>query len=274
MKLSLAIQTTEVPKTVPVALLAGTFEEKLARAAYLGADGVELMPSDPAGLDADKIRVSLEQHGLEAAAIGSGAVAFAAGLTLLHANPVEADRAETRLRDLIRFASAVGSPLVTVGSFRGWAASFEMGGRERLFAIMCGAASFAESHGVRIAIEPINRYEGDLIANAAEGLAFVDQAGHSALGLILDTYHVNIEESSWTEPFQRVMSAGKLWHVHLGDNNRLPPGQGLINFPAIVANLHQIGYSGYLSAELLAKPDPDTAAVETLTYMRSLLVGE
>jgi sugar phosphate isomerase/epimerase len=62
-----------------------------------------------------------------------------------------------------------------------------------------------------------------------------------------------------------------LWHVHLGDNNRLPPGCGLIDFRAIVATLREVGYSGYLSAELLARPDPDTAARHTLTYMRSLL---
>ena len=107
--------------------------------------------------------------------------------------------------------------------------------------------------------------------NAAEGLAFVDQADHPALGLLLDTYHVNIEEASWTDPFRQVMAAGRLWHVHLGDNNRLPPGKGLINFAAILETLRQVGYHGYLSAELLAKPDPDTAAQQTLTYMQSLL---
>jgi sugar phosphate isomerase/epimerase len=91
--------------------------------------------------------------------------------------------------------------------------------------------------------------------------------------LLLDTYHVNIEETSWTEPFRRLMAAGKLWHVHLGDNNRLPPGRGLIDFAAIVATLRQLDYTGWLSAELLARPDPDTAAQQTLTYMRSLLEG-
>jgi len=274
MKLSLVIQTPEVEITVPVAQLVGTFEEKLSRAAYLGADGVELMTSDPTELDASKIRASLQHHGLDVAAIGSGAVALASGLTLLHADPAEAGRAKTRLRTLIDFAAAVGSPLVTVGSFRGRLASFGTGGREWLADVLRDAASYAESHAVRLAMEPLNRYEADMVLNAEEGLAFVELVGHDAFGLLLDTYHVNIEESSWTEPFQRVMAAGSLWHVHLGDNNRWPPGYGLIDFPAIVATLHQIDYSGYLSAELLAKPDPDTAAVETLTYMRSLLEAE
>ncbi len=274
MKLSLTIQTPEVPKPVPVALLNGAFEEKLARAAHLGADGLDLMVTNPAELDPNAIRASLQQHGLAVAAISSGALALVIGLTLLHANPEKAGLAETRLRQLIDFATAVGSPLVTVGSFRGRLASVGSGGRERLAAILGDAASYAQLHGLRLAMEPLNRYETDLVFNAEEGLAFVDKIGHPAFGLLLDTYHVNIEEASWTEPFQRVMAAGRLWHVHLGDNNRLSPGRGLIDFPAIVASLHQIGYSGYLSAELLPKPDPDTAAVETLTYMRSLLEAE
>jgi len=72
MKLSLTIQTPEVPKPVSVALLTGTFEEKLAKAARLGADGVELMTIDPTELAANTIQASLQQHGLEVAAIGSG----------------------------------------------------------------------------------------------------------------------------------------------------------------------------------------------------------
>jgi len=271
MKLSLTLQTPEVPKPIPVALLTGTFEEKLAKAAHLGADGVELMTTDPTALDAATIRTSLQQHGLEVAAIGSGAVAFVSGLTLLHADMAEAARAETRLRQLIDFAAAVGCPLVTVGSFRGRLASVGIEGHERLASLLGDAAIYAQSHSVRMAIEPLNRYETDVVVNAEEGLAFVDKVGHPALGLLLDTYHVNIEETSWTEPFKRLMAAGRLWHVHLGDNNRWYPGYGLIDFPAIVTTLRQIGYGGYLSAELLAEPDPDTAAVETLTYMRSLL---
>ena len=120
-------------------------------------------------------------------------------------------------------------------------------------------------------IEPLNRYETDVIMNADEGLDFINEVDHPALGLLLDTYHVNIEETSWTEPFRRVKAAGRLWHVHLGDNNRLPPGCGLIDFQAITKTLQEIGYTGFLSAELLAKPDPDTAARQTLTYMQSLL---
>jgi sugar phosphate isomerase/epimerase len=140
-----------------------------------------------------------------------------------------------------------------------------------LAALLREGAAYAKARGVRLALEPLNRYESDIVNSAEEGLAFLNEIGHPTLGLVLDTYHVNIEERSWTEPFRRVMAAGRLFHIHLGDNNRLPPGHGLIDFPAIVVSLREIGYNGYLSAELLAKPDPDTAAQQTCTYMRSLL---
>lgn len=271
MKLALAIQTPDVPVPVPVALLTGTLEDKLAKAAQMGAQGVELMVADPAALDAAGIRALLIRHGLQAAAVGSGAVALTAGLTLLHADASKAAQAEARLRDLVEFAAAVGAPLVTIGSFRGRLAGYGPGARERLVAVLRAAALYAGERGVRLALEPLNRYESDVVNTAEQGLALAQEVGHPALGLLLDTYHVNIEESSWTEPFRRLMAAGLLWHVHLGDNNRLAPGRGLIDFPAVVATLRQVGYDGFLSAELLARPDPDTAARETLAYMRPLL---
>jgi len=270
-KLSLATQTPEVQPLLPVSLLDGPFEERVAKAADLGVDGVELMTAEPARLDVAEIRAGLARSGLEVAAVGSGAVAFAAGLTLLHPDAARAAQARARLGQLIDFAAAVGAPLVTVGSFRGWLAGAGAGARERLISLLREAADRAEARGVRLALEPLNRYEADVVNTAEQGLAFLHEVDHPALGLLLDTYHVNIEERSWTEPFRRVMAAGKLWHVHLGDNNRLPPGQGLIDFPAIIAVLRQIGYNAYLSAELLARPDPDAAARQTVTYMRSIM---
>lgn len=271
MKLAIAVQTQEVKPIVPVALLQGTFEEKVARAVSLGADGIELMTADPMMLDANEIRSILQRTGLEAAAIGSGAVAFATGLTLLHADSDKASLAEEKLRDLIDFAADIAAPLVSIGSFRGRLASFGAGGREALLAVLHSGASYAKARDVRLVLEPLNRYETDIIFTVEDALAFIQELDQPAIGLLIDTYHLNIEESSWTKPFRRAMRAGKLWHVHLGDNNRLPPGKGLIDFHAIVTTLREIGYMNYLSAELIPLPDPDAAAVQTLTYMRHLL---
>ena len=143
MKLALVIQTPEVQLSIPVTLLTGTFAEKLSKAAKLGANGVELMTTDPAELDVEVIRASVQQNGLEVTAIGSGAVAFATGLTLLHADPEKSEQAELRMRQLIDFAVGVGAPLVTIGSFRGRLASVGTGGRECFILLLRKDSTYA-----------------------------------------------------------------------------------------------------------------------------------
>lgn len=274
MKLALATPTPEVEIPIPVALLSGTFSERLQKAARLGYDGVELMVVRPGQLDARAIHTQISESGLAVVAIASGAIYLVDKLTLL-ASDVEVSRQATvRLHALIDFAAALEAPLVTIGSFRGrlaWAGG--QPARKRLIEILQMAAERGAERGVRLVLEPLNRYESDLLNNADEGLALIAEVGHSHLGLLLDTYHVNIEEASLTEPFRQGIAAGKLWHVHLGDSNRLPPGEGHLDFPSIIATLREMDYQGYLSAELLARPDPDTAAEATIAYMRQVVPG-
>jgi sugar phosphate isomerase/epimerase len=267
MKLSLTIQTPEVPVQVPVALLSGTLEEKLAKAARMGANGVELISTDPASLDIAALKAQLDNYGLQAAAIASGGMALAAKLTLLNSDEQAAALACQRLDELIDLASALHAPVITVGSFRGHSVGDPQRSLVELAQILRRAGDRAAGAGVVIAIEPLNRFEGDLLNNVAQGLAFLKELNHPAIGLLLDTFHVNIEECSWTEPFRQAMAEGKLFHIHLGDNNRLPPGKGLIDFAAILCTLKEIGYVGWLSAELLGKPDLDMAGQQTLDHM-------
>ena len=172
---------------------------------------------------------------------------------------------------MIYLAASLHAPVVTVGSFRGRAVGDKERSLSELAGILRRAGERAADAGVRIALEPLNRFEGDLLNNVAQGLAFLEELNHPAVGLLVDTFHVNIEETSWTEPFRQAMSAGKLFHVHLGDNNRLPPGHGLIDFAAILATLHEAGYTGWLSAELLGIPDADTAGQQTIDSMSRLM---
>ena len=272
MKLALATPTPEVETPVPVALLTGTFADRMQKAAHLGYDGVELMVVRPDELDVHEIRIQVSIVGLEVAAVATGAIYMTDKVTLLASDPEVSRRAVTRLSALIDCAAALGAPLVTIGSFRGrlaWAGDAEA--EAKLIDVLRKGAEKAAEQGVRLVLEPVNRYEGDTVQTASEGLGLIEEVGHSHLGLLLDTYHVNIEESSLTEPFRQAMAADRLWHVHLGDSNRLPPGQGHLDFPGIVAALRETGYQGYLSAELLARPDPDAAAEATIKYMRQLV---
>jgi sugar phosphate isomerase/epimerase len=273
MKLALATPTPEVTATLPLALLSGGFEERLEKAARLGYDGVELLAARPHDLNLAAIRDAVAKAGLEIAAIASGALYMMERLTLLAADASVMQAAALRLHDLIDMAAQVGSPLVTVGGFRGrlvWA-----GGGERAHGILVEglrkAAECAAQHGIRLVLEPLNRYETDILQNTEQTLAFLEEVGCSNIGLLLDTFHANIEEPSLTECFRQGARAGRLWHVHIGDSNRLAPGRGHLDFGAIVGTLQEVGYQGYLSAELLPQPDPDAAAAQTIRHMREWL---
>ena len=109
---------------------------------------------------------------------------------------------ETQQGSIIRPSSPYlylekGVCIVTIGSFRGrmaWVGGYEA--RSMLVDTLGMAAEKGAQQGVRLALEPLNRYETDIVQTAQEGLALIDEVGHSHLGLLLDTYHANIEEVS------------------------------------------------------------------------------
>jgi sugar phosphate isomerase/epimerase len=131
----------------------------------------------------------------------------------------------------------------------------------------CSAA--AASHGVRLVLEPINRYETTLINNVAQCLDLIDAVGADNFGLLPDTFHMNIEEPSIPESLRRAGS--RIFHVHLADSNRWYPGAGHVDFCGIVRTLRDIGYAGYVSVEAMPEPDADTCARESIKTLSQLL---
>jgi sugar phosphate isomerase/epimerase len=269
MKLAVCTTTSEVSVPVPVALLSGSFQERLDKAAALGCDGIELMVLDPDQLDADQIGRQIRSRDLEVAAIGTGVQLFIDQLSLLAQDRATERRAFERFQKLVEVAAACDAPLVTIGSFRGRLSGGGDGARERIVETLRRCAEKAHTRKVCVVLEPLNRYEADFINTAKEGMSLVREIDHPAFGLLLDTFHMNIEEPRLADAIYT--AAERLWHVHLGDSNRLPPGQGHLDFSLVVDALRDIGYTGYLSAELLTEPDPDAAARLTMDAMRQLI---
>lgn len=274
MKLALTLTAPDIEATVPVALLAGSFPVRLARAAALGFDGVELLTVDPARVDVAALRAELARHGLQVAALGTGAIALLERLTLLATSVEIEHRAFARLRRVIDLAAALGAPVVTIGSFRGRLAWSDADGLDHLAEILHDAGEAAAARNVRLAVEPLNRYETDVVQTVDEGLHLIERVGHSHVGLLFDTFHANIEEPQPFAALEQAMARGRLWHVHLADSNRLAPGWGHFDFAGCVRTLAAAGYRGWLSAELLRRPDPDAAAVQTAQVMRALVPAD
>lgn len=272
MKLAVTTTTPDIVAPFPFSLLEGDFSTRLKKAAKLGYDGIELAVLQPRQLDPALIHRQVEDLGLEVAAVASGAQSSQAKLTLLSPDPSVRKQARDRLVELICFAADVSAPLVTIGSFRGLIAA---GDRQKAYAdlvdILRSACAEAAAHSVRLAFEPLNRYETELVSNAAAGLSLINDVGHTHLGLLLDTFHMNIEEVSFRGSLQSAAQAGRLWHLHIADSNRLAPGQGHIPFDEIFTALNSLGYPGYCSAELLSLPAPDIAATQMIEYCRPYL---
>ena len=104
------------------------------------------------------------------------------------------------------------------------------------------AIKVAEDHGVLFSIEVLNRFEHFLINTSEQAVEFVDQVGSPNLKILLDTYHMNIEEDSFHDAI--VMAGDKLGLFHIGENNRRPPGNGHIPWDEVVGALKQIDYQG------------------------------
>lgn len=106
----------------------------------------------------------------------------------------------------------------------------------------------AEDYGVTYCVEVVNRYEGCVLNTAAEAVDYVKRVDAKNIGILLDTYHMNIEENSFSEA---IHTAGDMLKgVHFGDNNRRCPGRGHIDFDEIAAALAEIQYKGQIVSEL------------------------
>lgn len=110
----------------------------------------------------------------------------------------------------------------------------------------------AEDHRVTLLVEVINRFEQFLLNTAAEAVAYVDQVGSPALGILLDTFHLNIEEDSIGGAIRH---AGKrMKQLHLGETNRKPPGMGRMPWGEIRQALDDVGFDGSLVMEPFVTP--------------------
>lgn len=264
-KIAVLIKTPEVPVEPPLALLSGSFEERLWKAASYGYRGVELVTSDPSQLDASWMTEALKRNGLCAAAIATGCVASARSLTLISPDPLTRGSAVSLLISMIRFAGAIGAPIVTLGSFRGKAASVGNNmetALEQLDEALQPADEEASSNGVMIALEPINTLETDLLNTSNETARYIRSRGFRNIGILLDTYHMELEKEDISQAISR--HADLLCHVHIADTNRFPVGKGQVGFFQLEKSLEAASYGLWQSAELSRGNDPDGNAEITI----------
>jgi sugar phosphate isomerase/epimerase len=110
----------------------------------------------------------------------------------------------------------------------------------------------SERLNVRLALEPLNRFETYFLNRADQAMALAEAVGPHC-GVCLDAFHLNIEEA---DMFAAIRAAkGRLFDFHVADNNRLAAGMGALDWPRIVRTLRETGYDGALTNEFVASVD-------------------
>jgi D-psicose/D-tagatose/L-ribulose 3-epimerase len=128
---------------------------------------------------------------------------------------------------------------------------------------------FAKDYGVHILVEPLNRYNTPFCSSAKDAFVIANKVNHDNFGLLLDTFHMNIEEDSFEDTILK--SRKLLRHMHLADNNRKMPGYAHINFQSIMRSLFSIGYNGYASFEPnVNDKDYENFTMRGLEFIKSL----
>lgn len=221
----------------------------LPRMKAAGMDFVELLVPEPGELDLDAARGALAASGLSvvlAARVNlqrdlasEDEAAHRAGIAYLKAC-VEVARS---LGAQIVGGPLYGAPLVFAG--RAPAPVDEDRRARRVARVVAGlraAAAFAADNGVVLGLEPLNRFETDVANTTRHGLALVEEVGSPALGVMLDTFHMNMEDPDIPAAIRAAGS--RLVHFQANENNRGFVGTGHLDWTAIARALADAGYRG------------------------------
>jgi sugar phosphate isomerase/epimerase len=268
MKLSIVLSTQQAQ--FQAATFKGDLEVNLARIAALGYDGVELAIRDPKLVDVDALEMLVNKYNLRVPAIGTGQAWGEEGLSFTDPDPLVRERAIERIKSHIPVAAGFGS-VVIIGLIRGIVkpdvASTQA--MDWLIEALRECSEAARLYGIRLALEPINRYETTVINNTAQGLELIDRVEADNFGLLLDTFHMNIEEPSIEDSIRRC--GERIFHFHIADSNRWYPGAGHLDFKSILTALDSSAYQSWISGEFIPKPDAESAAYKSITFLRQVM---
>ncbi|MBQ7372440.1 MAG: sugar phosphate isomerase/epimerase [Blautia sp.] len=217
--------------------------------------GFDILEISCAGLkdtpeqEIEKLRACKEEQGI----LLTGGYGPKASEDIASADPAVVENAFSFWKDTFRVLEKLDIRQVGGGLYSYWPVDYSKESNkeadwDRSVTNMRKLAHMAAEHGITLCMESLNRHEGYLINSAKECAAYVDAVGEDNVKVMLDTYHMNMEEDDFAEA---VLTAGKrLGHVHVGENNRKLPGQGhMIPWDKIGNALKEIGYQGHVVME-------------------------
>jgi D-psicose/D-tagatose/L-ribulose 3-epimerase len=250
----------------------------------LGLDGIEIPLMELDAVDPAAIRERAGEVGADVVT----SVGLNESTDPTSADPAVRDAAQAYLRHCVEASAEMGAPVFTGVTYSALGPVYDHAPTreeyERAADVLRDVAERAAELGVRLGIEPVNRYESFLVNTAAQARELKAMIDHPAVGVHLDAYHMNIEEEDFFGPVADTVD--DLIHFHLSESHRGTPGTGTVDWESIMRGLVGGGYRGYVGLESFAEiaesmrgatciwrqlaPDSDTLVREGLAYLQEL----
>ena len=221
----------------------------LEKAKKFGFDAYEICIEDPKTINADKILSESKKQNIDIIMCG----AFGPERDIGSSRADYRDIGINYIKYCIDVAKDVDAEMV-VGPMYSGSGNMKLRSEQetqerRSFIVenMKILADYAEERNIKLAIEPLNRFETDFLNTVEQGLELLEEIGKDNIGLLLDTFHMNIEEKSIPDAILR--AGRKLFHFHACANDRGTPGEDHFDWKAIAKALQSINYKGYAVIE-------------------------
>ena len=223
----------------------------IRRLARYGYKSIELS-GEPEVFDTKELRKLLADNGI--ACWGAVSLMFE-GRDLIHADEAVRATSIKYLNDCITMAKELdGYEMTIVPSQVGKVAAMDTPEQEWAWAVesLKEVYAHAQKEGIRMALEPLNRFETNFLNRADQAMLLAEEVGPDC-GVCIDTFHLNIEEANMIEAIKS--SKERLVDFHVADNNRMACGMGALDWPLIISTLKEIGYDGAVTVEFVAPLD-------------------
>lgn len=226
------------------------------KAAGLGFDVLEITTDslfDMTGTELNRIKSTAADNGIEL----TYCVGFSRDRDLSSVDPEIRKNGVDYARKNLELIHAMGGRIFAGINYSAWQPVMYEGitdkrpWLERSVKSIRKIIKIAEDFGIDYCVEVVNRYEQFLLNTAAEGVAFAKEVDSPNLKLLLDVFHMNIEEDNIGEAI--IVAGDKLGHFHIGECNRKVPGRGHMPWSEIVKALHNIKYQGRIVMEPFVK---------------------
>ena len=239
-----------------LSLFPGDFKKIFSIAKEFKFDGIEISLADPEEISLSELKDLSNNYQIGISAIATGGVAVRDGL--IFSSPEKSIRkaAVKRIKKHIEFAALFKS-IVVIGLVKGWVHNSYSQSEDLITECLKECNEYSKEKGVNIALEPINRFQEDFFHSILDCKTYLDKIQLSNVKMMIDSFHMNMEDNDMWENMRQAQDY--IIHVHYSDSNRLAPGMGHFDFMKMTQVLKEIGYHGYLSAEILPLPDAYTA---------------